>query len=329
MKIVVRPLLSWRSDPSESFSDWQVQVRTMGSREVEEFHVHRNIVGFGPRKSGYFAKQFIYFTQKAKTDPTLATVSRLTVPAVEAKVFGFALDYLYLTEGQMQPTMTAEKACAVFKLAERLEMPSLQTTLAEFYRKHLNATNMGKFLRAAKKLNAERLTFVAKARIGSMITDDPTLARLIKPRFLAELASILNEHRQLVMRQVQQSRPDAYQSLERNQSKRWSRAIYCCSMVSDNDFTAAILNSILDEQVLPAVDGSIALYILQLSAKVNDLNSAPYQSLEVRCGRGILEDFDMFRRGFDSRQGLLESIQSLLTSPRLIEEIMDRAENLW
>lgn len=326
LKIVVRPMLSWRSDPEQSFSDWKIEVRTMGERTVDFYHVHRNIVGFGPRKSGYFAKQFLKFNHQVRTNPTLEPMSKLILPTIEAKVFSFALDYLYLTEGQTQPTLTAESACGVYKLAQRLEIPTLQATITEFYRKHLNVSNMGKFLRAANVHQVDQLAFVAKARIGSLITGDPSLARLIKPTFLAHLEEILSNHRQQVMQHVQRSRPEAFESLERAQAKRWSRAIYFCSIATGNTFTADILEQVLSEKSLPAIDGTVALEILDLYTRVIKTYTLRRQNLERRCAKGIMDDWLSFRRRYDSPEKLQEAIESLLP-PKLVREILNHGQN--
>lgn len=49
--------LSWRLDPEESLSDWTILVKTKRSNDdkVDTYHVHKSVLGVGPRRSNYFA----------------------------------------------------------------------------------------------------------------------------------------------------------------------------------------------------------------------------------------------------------------------------------
>ena len=322
LKIRVRPLLSWRSDPSESFSDWKVIVRHQGTRQVDEYHVHRNIIGYGPRKSGFFAQEFLEFDQSVKqahyqqqhqrNRPEPA--SQLTLPSGLADVVSFTLDYLYLTEGDTQPTLTAEKACRVYKLAERLEMPTLQTTVAEFYRQHIKASNMGMFLRVATLHDASKLTFIAKAQIGSLVTEDPTCARLLKPTFLGQLADILAQHRATIRLSVisKNKTLSNFEKIERLHSKRWSRAIVYCSQAAGNVFDPDLLEKLTSDDALPVVDGTASLGLLRLYETVTGGRGRLRDSLDRRCALGLMEDWILVERQFASRKLLLTELHTLL-----------------
>ena len=316
LKIRVRPLLSWRSDPSESFSDWKVVVRHQGTRQVDEYHVHRNIVGYGPRKSGFFAKEFSEFDRRVRqergrnyAEPT----SQLTLPSGLADAISFALDYLYLTEGDTQPTLTADKACRVFKLAERLEMPTLQTTVAEFYRQHIKASNMGMFLRVATLHDASKLTFIAKAQIGSLVTEDPTCARLLKPTFLGQLADILAQHRAGIRMSISKNKTSSeFEKIQRLHSKRWSRAIVYCSQAAGNVFDPDLLEKLANEEALPVVDGTASLGLLRLYETVTGGRGRQRDSLDRRCALGLMEDWILVERQFASRKLLLAELHTFL-----------------
>jgi len=52
-------MLSWRVDPEESLSDWTIVVKTKRSDKApQEYHVHKSVLGAGPRRSQYFANAF-------------------------------------------------------------------------------------------------------------------------------------------------------------------------------------------------------------------------------------------------------------------------------
>lgn len=331
LRIMVRPLLSWRSDPSESFSDWKILVRHQGKHQTDEYHVHRNIVGYGPRKSGYFAQEFIRFYKEKSSEP----VSKLTLPSAQASVVPFCLDYLYLTEGDTQPTLTAEKACWVYNLADRLEMPTLKTTVAEFYKQHLQIKNMGKFLRAATTHQAPKLIFVAKVRIGSLITEDPTCARLLRPQFLGQLSDILQEHRSTLRSSLEnnskRSKSD-FDKMERLQSKRWSRAIVYCSQAKNNVFEPSLLEGLVVEDVLPYIDGTAALPLLRLyettGAGRRPSSDEKRTSLERRCALGLMEDWVLVQRQFASTKELESELHAFLPH-KLEQEVLTYAASRY
>jgi hypothetical protein len=73
------PKLSWTSNPGAIFTDWRVKVCHKESSNIDVYNLHRNIVGFGPRKSNFLMKAFV---QKGKNfdNENNASVTRLDVP---------------------------------------------------------------------------------------------------------------------------------------------------------------------------------------------------------------------------------------------------------
>ena len=54
--------LSWRSDPNVTYSDWTIEIQGKGQASdnlsTKVYHVHRNILSYGPKKSEYFERVF-------------------------------------------------------------------------------------------------------------------------------------------------------------------------------------------------------------------------------------------------------------------------------
>ncbi len=101
--------LSWRQNPSESFSDWTIEVieeeETIdqpSAAKCSVFHVHRRVLAVGPKKSDYFANIF-------KSNGS-ANRSQLRLSTKEAAVFPMALDYIY---ADTDFDLDTEKAYAV------------------------------------------------------------------------------------------------------------------------------------------------------------------------------------------------------------------------
>jgi hypothetical protein len=154
------------------------------------FHLHRNIVGFGPRKSDFFIEHFRKYQKDTNNHhDDSSKVTRLVLPLEEAKVFPMILDYIYCTK-EVKQTLTAARACALFKLAEHLCLTALQKALMTFYKKTISLTNMKEFLICAQKFKVQHLLVVSKAKAGTMIVEKPELAGLVPLNFLADIIQI-------------------------------------------------------------------------------------------------------------------------------------------
>ncbi len=101
--------LSSRQHPSESFSDWTIEVveedksapaNIPAARSI--YHVHRRVLAVGPKKSDYFAK---FFKSNSAANRSILRLSKK-----EAAVFPLALDYIY---ADTELDLDTEKAYAV------------------------------------------------------------------------------------------------------------------------------------------------------------------------------------------------------------------------
>ncbi len=131
------PRITWKAVLEESFSDWRIEVcydQMGGERDV--YHIHRNIYGFGPRKSDYLLQDFRSLSRRDVVYGGKAYITRLDLPAACAHDFPMVLDFMYYSQESKQ-TLTAERAaCHVFKLAKLLSIPGLQKAIADFYIKN-------------------------------------------------------------------------------------------------------------------------------------------------------------------------------------------------
>ena len=100
--------LSWRQPPSESYSDWTIEVldEDITDRQNNEGsalnHVHRRVLAVGPKKSDFFAKIF-------KVNSSINR-NQLRFNKRQAAVFPIALDYIYT---DIDLDLDTEKAYAV------------------------------------------------------------------------------------------------------------------------------------------------------------------------------------------------------------------------
>ena len=205
------------------------------------------------------------------------------------------LDFLYYTK-EVKQTLTAERACAVYSVAGQLEIPALQKAVTDFYRKNLSLNNMGEFLACAAKYKADDLLFVAKAKIGALITERPELAGLVPPLFLADIIGISRNHN----KELHAKDPIKYsQEWEYAQSRYWSKAACICAAHHEAELNSTVLEALTSEEVLPAIDVSVALKLLSIDSKFNDGDSG-FSSLQNRCVDSITESWATFQGGFES-----------------------------
>ena len=99
--------LSWRQPPSESFSDWTIEVfyeditKPSGIGH-EHYYVHRRVLAVGPKRSNYFANIF-------KCNAA-GNWNRLELNKREAAAFPMILDFVY---ADVEFDMDTEKAYTV------------------------------------------------------------------------------------------------------------------------------------------------------------------------------------------------------------------------
>ena len=109
--------ISWQSDPIETYSDWEVRIKHRGTTQLDVYSLHRNVLGYGARKSGYFEKQFME-ADKSEESPQ---VTHLDLPKAWANIFPMVLDFMYYNNGNTW-SLTAERACALYRWAQFLEV---------------------------------------------------------------------------------------------------------------------------------------------------------------------------------------------------------------
>lgn len=292
--------ICWNSDPNASFSDWKVEVLVRETQQRQVFHLHRNIVGFGPRKSEFLKKAF------AQREDGEENTTKLILPEYQAKVFPMVLDYIYYTREARQ-TLTASCACAMYNIAERLDIVSLEKAITEFYRKNTSLENVAEFFKCAKEAEALELIAVSKAKIGTMIIQKPELGKLVPPSFLIEIIEIYSDEFEDIRKKTSNRRLG---NADLVQSKRLSMAAYLCVSQSKNRMNEKLLDQLTNDTALPVIDVAVALPFLNLSAKF-EKGSSEYTSLQRRCVKSITENWPRFQKQFSSSDKVSNALKKL------------------
>mmetsp|Transcript_3118 Transcript_3118/g.4539 ORF Transcript_3118/g.4539 Transcript_3118/m.4539 type:complete len:326 (-) Transcript_3118:249-1226(-) len=124
--------LSWKLDPKESLSDYKIVV--MCGEEVTSYHVHRNILAVGPRRSEYFVRLFQSDTEVTEHKTGKSSI-QLEEPA--ACAFPLMLDYMYNQSENLESVLTTENAISMRFLASYFGVEALFDDVNKFIQKDL------------------------------------------------------------------------------------------------------------------------------------------------------------------------------------------------
>jgi len=150
--------LDWRMDPVESRSDFTIEIaahveddNSAPEEKVDTYHVHKNVLEFGTKSSGYFAGLFASATAEAQSNKTRISLHKLAVDA-----FPVLLDHLYSLDCGV-PELTIKNAAPVHHLADYLEVDSLCSKVLLFWRNGIKVEDLGMCLDHANTFRIDAL----------------------------------------------------------------------------------------------------------------------------------------------------------------------------
>jgi len=299
--------ISWRSNPKDSFSDWKVEIKHKETGKVDNYHLHRNILGYGARKSEYFAIQFQedcvvngYYETKSPQ------VTQLDLPAAWADMFPMVLDFLYYNR-EKTLKLTAHRSCAMYKWAEFLGIPALKRTIEDFYNKNISLKNFGRFMASAVQMKAGPLVVASKHKIGRLVTQQPHQAWRLAPQFLV---TVLEANRKDLITKAKNKevQPQAFQKA----SCKWSKAICTCASKNKKEVTYKIFSDLTSETAIPVIDSKVALPLLVLDVEfLQKENDHRYSKFQKRCVQSIVKNWDSFRLEYPDQKALTRALQKL------------------
>lgn len=148
--------LSWRQDPSASFSDWTVHVKGKSSEAVgTAYHVHRTMLAIGPRRSQYFVR----LTQGGASamGDGIARASTLELEPSSIEAFPVYLDFVYT--GALNATTAT--ATALLYLADYLGCRALHDATVAFMQTDLRWEVAIQYLVEAELYSLEKVSAAA------------------------------------------------------------------------------------------------------------------------------------------------------------------------
>ena len=214
--------LSWRLDPIQSHSDWTIKVISESTHSTDTddddtsnstctsnisreaiYHVHKNILSVGPRKSEYFCSLFRCTANRSNQEgcdtgivvPQLreseSQTSTIVLEAVAAKAFPRLLDFAYSTTDTLY--ITTENAIALRYLAQYFGMRLLHKKVMAFLRKDINLTNMNTYVSNSYYFQDTKISNLVAdtcaANISEIVPTSTLLQTVADPNFFLRVLS--------------------------------------------------------------------------------------------------------------------------------------------
>mmetsp|Transcript_10720 Transcript_10720/g.15776 ORF Transcript_10720/g.15776 Transcript_10720/m.15776 type:complete len:351 (+) Transcript_10720:114-1166(+) len=145
--------LTWNRDPVASLSDWSIVVTSKSDKEeIDTYHVHKCLIGAGPRGSQYFLKLFTISGLKESQTCT----SKLDLEETAASAFPDMLDFMYASQNEEVKVKT-ETAVAMRHLANYFGIPTLFESTIKFIQEDMNEFNIHIYLKEARQYHDESI----------------------------------------------------------------------------------------------------------------------------------------------------------------------------
>ena len=192
--------IRWRGDPRKTFSDWTIQVASKPSKWnksaykifcagtpplVAIYHVHRNILAYGARKSLYFANLFgsedRFFESKSAT-------SKIELEPLATEAFPQLLDFIYSENPLKIETKTAT---ALYFLGEYFGVTGVTAQVIEYCEKDFSVLNARTYYDHARLFQNDVILDLLAAFVGKNVGYIPPLSSFVKathPPFWAKVA---------------------------------------------------------------------------------------------------------------------------------------------
>lgn len=283
--------LSWRQRPSESFSDWTIEV-VHPDGPPTQYHVHRRLLAVGPRRSEYF-EQF------CKTSANNTT--QLHLDKAQAGVFPQVLDHMY---ADVDLIMDAEKAYALYSLADALKIKSISKAAVEYFESRMDISNIAECITVG-------MQFRDKALLNSAILIAAEKLRSME----LEMAAKIDPGVFGIIIAKSKTLPDSFQC----GSSRLSQLVTACvSNATRSNLNEDEFRSLTNQDVLPTIESEAAVKLLAtantLLLQTGELGSNGSASLNERCVESIEKDWDNLRAKLEANSELRNAMKSVSSS---------------
>jgi hypothetical protein len=253
--------LTWRLDPEVSLSDWTVILTNKVTKEVKPYYLHKNILAVGPRKCDYFVG---VFRKTNRTQEISSNKTEMSLDGPPFDCFPQFLDFVYST-GAIE--VTTETATSMRHLAKCFGLKLMFKQATEFLLKDISLSNIITYYKHSVILQDEKITAMVARHLARNIMQVETTGELVKtvdPVFFVRVLSA--PEIDLKIKQIHVS---------------LLVAEYC--KIHKERMDATLFLKLVDEKVLPVVDHSVALFMLEMEADLVVVKVSSITSLQKRC----------------------------------------------
>lgn len=160
----------------EKLSDRSVSPIDLSEEAATEmYHVHRNILAIGSRRTGYFANLFHYGIDDGDHSTNIELSERA------ASFFPDLLDYMYASKAF---AISTENAVSLLFLSQAFQMPMLQRQVETFIESDIGLSNIGSYLSDALYYSDEKMVMTVMEKCGKEILqfcgNNQNLSRILR-----------------------------------------------------------------------------------------------------------------------------------------------------
>ena len=157
---------SWRMDAAESLSDWTISILDEGDEHSETYHVHKNILSVGARRSEYFVPLMRSDSQFSESNSRMNSIQ---LQPLAAQAFPEMLDYIY--DGHVN--CTTENATALHYLGSYFGVRRLRWHVKNFLKQDICAANADVYFMHAGIFHDDKIqSAVADACVNDLLAID-------------------------------------------------------------------------------------------------------------------------------------------------------------
>jgi hypothetical protein len=252
------------------------------------------------------------------------------------------LDFMYC---ETSLPLSADRACGLYCLADRFEMPQLMNAIQSFVEKGLNFTRIIEFLSFARrhenKEKVEKLVLFANSKLCGYLVKHPEDAGQVPPDLLAH---ILHSRAQCIKVLKGENPRNHSGDWELKRSRLLSKVVATCcheaihSDSSKQKLSRQVFERLINPKHLPAMDSDAALKLLQVDAAIareddtgthiegdpGDSTAAITKAVkkltyfEERCLQALVATWTTTMNGKDN--DLVESLQRV--APHILSELL-------
>ena len=279
----------WRLHPSISKSDMKIKIKRKGSGITDEYHVHRDVLANGARKSQVLEQTIRKNKLSAKNNVLILELSNST-----ADIFPSLLDFAY-GHDSVESVKKKSDAFAMYDLAQHLNMPLFMDEIANWFKKKVKADKVLDFLDQAENFSVSGPLVNVGVEVCASNFDD--IGKEMAGQIGANVLLMVLE-RVWEMNYIFHLKTDYVTDL----------ILECTQEASIDKET---FYKLTDKRFLPVLEPKSALKLLIIEDEFNDDDSTHLTCLQRRCVRSLVHNWDFLCDEFESPDSMSEILACL------------------